>query len=358
MNYLKKSNLLREPKRYTWPNNYRIEFLLEEYGYDYFLPKTLFYQLIQACVDNRAIVNKSNVKDEFDELNVKLLKTIPYHIYNGSPVEKAIQILQDLSGGVDFRLFEARMSCIGKSDNCKNKLEDLEDCNLQIAIKANFKDFKLNSKELEIIYKYLDFLKVNFVSFNNKKIEEVRDLQHISSYGQLIKVNSTELAKPDFKIKLARKKLTVNKYSKITKNKDKKIVLIIDSSGSMNSSIAQIFSTVYFLYSKKIILDLYLINASNTDAMLDLTPEQLFDFFKSGFVFTCGHYRDFSKNIHDIIKTYKDTPKEVIIITDGAESVTPIKLKNTKITILNTIEENSNCKKFSKLNGGEYFILK
>lgn len=358
MNYLKKSNLLREPKRYRLPNDYRIEFLLEEYGYDYFLPKTLFYQLIQASVNNIAIVNKSNVKDDFDRLNVKLLKTIPYHIYNGSPVEKAIQILQDLSGGVDFRLFEGRMPCIGKSNNCKNKLEDLEDCNLQLAIKTNFKDYKVDSDALEKLYKYLDFIKDSFSDFESIKKSEVRDKIQMSSYGQILGSNITELAKPDFNIKLVRKKLDIKKYKTTTTKEDKKIILIIDSSGSMNSSISQIFSTVYFLYSKKIVLDLYLINASSTEAKLGLTPEQLFDFFRYKFMFTCGHYEDFSRDIHRIISTYKNMPKEVIIITDGAEGVKPKKLENTKITILNTSKYNKECDEFSKINKGKYLILK
>lgn len=355
--YLNYSNLIWPVTKYKLPNDSRIEFLLEEYGYDNYLPYTLFYQLIVCSRVGDVWVKTHNILTEFDEMNIELLKSIPYHIYEGSPVEKAIQILQDLSDGVNFRAFERKELFLkDNADNQLDTIEDIEDENIRNAV-VKFLFNKNLRVEIPKIFKNLRLIDFTLGTSNKEKEIINRTISNMTSYDQLLKIKPSAFCSPLFGPKFARKKFLV-KRKVIDENKGSgKIVILIDNSYSMIKYASKVFSLLYYLYQKEIIVDIHLVNAKFPNSFYNLDKSDLYKSFMNGINFYTGKFSNFTKSIESQLEKYDDHPKEIVIMTDGAENLYTSFNVNSKVTLINVGEKNDQLENLCKLENSNYLSL-
>ena len=126
MNYLLSSRTQVHPN-YIMPDRTQIEYLLEECGYEYYLPESLLFDLINIYAYHILEEDMSGALKKVNEEQLEFFKSLPLNtIHIGTPAERAIYILIELSKEYNLRSFEGEGSVEEYEDNC-NLVEELDD---------------------------------------------------------------------------------------------------------------------------------------------------------------------------------------------------------------------------------------
>ena len=221
MNYLL-SNRTQVHPNYIIPDIIQIKYLLEECGYEYYLPKSLLFDLINIFTYHILEENMSLAIKKVNEEQLSFFNSLPLEtIHIGTPAERAIYMLIELSKEYNLRTFEKKGTVREYEDNC-NLIEELDDRDV-IADEEN---------SAEVINKILSLCnkletKCNFKASSS----EEKELKRMKQYKDLMSVRKSEMVRPDFGMKLANKSLNIEVGTDIIV--DEVLIFVDDTSASM-----------------------------------------------------------------------------------------------------------------------------
>ena len=353
--YLVQSSLISPNLTYRIPDDVRIEYVLEEFGYDKFLPKTLLYCLLSAASYTELCDEHFTVTTVQDELIRELLLEVPYNIYEGSPLEKAVGAIVDLSETINFRKFENGEGAFKeRSDNAVHSIEDLEEEDLDIVKSVYGNNNEKSIKDFIIAIKNFDF-GAREAQETVTKFKRTR----MKSYNQIAKINMSKFARPDFKCKFALQDFSIKHQEKNIEKVNRKLIMIRDASLSMKKYSGVLRGILSVIAKTDRELYLHTMFAGGSEMAYLADGENIHKYAKELQTFIPGYMTEFSLEVTRILSIYSKEDLEVIILTDGTESLSKSLVKTkAKFHIVNVDVENTSLEFLTKRTKGKYFMLK
>lgn len=342
MNYLL-SNRTRIHPNYIIPDIIQIEYLLEECGYEYYLPKSLLFDLINIYTYHILEEDMSGALKKMKEEHLEFFNSLPLNtIHIGTPAERAIYMLIELSKEYNLRSFEEEGSVEEYEDNC-NLVEELDD--------RDEGDDQYSDEIMNKILLLCNKLETK-CHFKTSSSEE-KDFERMKQYKDLMNVRKSELVRPDFEMKLANKSLTIEAGNETTV--DEVLIFIDDISASMIANEGYLVSKAI---KRMLCNDVREIHYFKLGRIVELekwfTREDKLAGYKDSFNYLNGStdFTGLKKKL--LLQNY--TKAEIIIFTDGEDVPNESSLPAGKITTF-SLNYNQKLANICKSTGGSFITL-
>jgi len=349
--------MIKQHPNYRFPSEESIALALEACGYEHFMPKQLFRDLINLYAYYYLDGNLDNVKYELPSISEvefhlqkkEFLLSLPLDHFDGeNPLYKAINTLKGLVHTINFRSVESKKVEF-EEDDCTNYIEELDEIDQEI--------FKERPIDMDVIARVL----VLSAKFNLKlPVQMTENLEYTESvrmktYADVHKANKSDLVRPDFKYKFTNRSLVIQEQLSALEDDEEIIVYLEDASSSMldndGYSVSKAIQRLlckddrkvhYYRYVKGQV-EFYKLNTLEEKIEIFSTPK---NYYKK----SCDYYELFN------LVTTKYKKGNIIISADGEEAVPRSINTQLKFFCISRIF-NLTMKNFVKRTGGKYIIV-
>jgi len=342
--------MVKAHPNYRTPTDADIQEAIEFCGYEYYLPRQIFLDLVALYSRHMMGENiKDYLKDKLDDKPIvkEFYTTLSYDYFMGStPLSKALFTLKELSKEVNFRSLEKGRDP-SKLDG--NYIKEPDETSSLIMSES---ETELEHEEQARLMKFImDFKGSLPMKIDNSSTSILKAKMKV--YKDMFRVDKSYLVRPDFNFKLVNKRLIVDK--EFDKDEDDDILIYLeDASSSMSYGDNFVASKAiqklicddprtvhYYRFSNKI--ELYELKSFEEKIKVFSQEKQYYK--------TQCDYIALIKMLND-----KYSKGDVIISTDG-EDVIPSTLNSPLTLYAVTHSRNNNLSMVCRRTGGKYLVI-